>query len=295
VSPEQYHSILTSLDQALLVLRDASAEHTEQDREFLLELEILRSRILRAESGHPFPPHIVPTLKAESVSPFPAERPAVAAPAARPDRPRLRVLFADDHDSVRSILRALLLAEGDIDLVGEAVNGLAAVEQVRETKPDLVIMDLNMPGLDGISATREVLRLSPDTRVLVFSANRDPASVQKAEAAGASSATRFSCVSRSWSHTVMRFSALSPSLVVTIRVWLWSAPRILSYNGFRTPAISTSSALLALARIRSSIDCVVIAFPYVVSVARYQRLITVSCVLTSSKCWSMESLASWIT
>ncbi len=186
MSPEQYHRILTSLDQTLSILREASAEHTDEDREFLLQLEILRSRVLRAESGHPFPPRIVPTLKAESVSPFPPERAAPEASAPRPDRPRLRVLFADDHDSVRSILRALLLAEGDIEIVGEAVNGPAAVEQVRETKPDLVIMDLNMPGLDGISATREVLRLSPATRVLVFSANRDPASVQKAEAAGAS-------------------------------------------------------------------------------------------------------------
>lgn len=184
MSPEQYHRILTSLDQALLVLREASAEHTDLDREFLLQLEILRSRILRAESGHPFPAHIAPTLKAESVSPFPPDLPAM--PAAKPDRPRLRVLFADDHDSVRSILRALLLAEGDIEIVGEAVNGPAAVEQVRDTKPDLVIMDLNMPGLDGISATREVLQFCPATRVLVFSANRDPAMVLRAEAAGAS-------------------------------------------------------------------------------------------------------------
>ncbi|PAW67432.1 MAG: hypothetical protein B9S34_05420 [Opitutia bacterium Tous-C1TDCM] len=185
VSPEQYHRILESLDQALKVIQGASAELSEQDREFLLQLEILRSRILRAESGHPFPPRPVPTLESDSASPFAALR-AGAEPPPRCDRPRLRVLFADDHDSVRSILRALLLAEGDIEIVGEALNGPDAVDQVRATKPDLVIMDLNMPGLDGISATREVLRISPATRVLVFSANRDPASVQKAENAGAS-------------------------------------------------------------------------------------------------------------
>lgn len=184
MSPEQYHRILESLDQALQVIQGASAELSEQDREFLLQLEILRSRILRAESGHPFPPRTVPTLQSDSASPFASLRAGAEPP--RSDRPRLRVLFADDHDSVRSILRALLLAEGDIEIVGEAINGPDAVDQVRATKPDLVIMDLNMPGLDGISATREVLRISPATRVLVFSANRDPASVLKAENAGAS-------------------------------------------------------------------------------------------------------------
>ena len=98
---------------------------------------------------------------------------------------RIRVLLADDYDTVRAILRALLSAEKDFDVVAEARNGQEAVELAAACHPDIIIMDLNMPVLDGISATHEALRISPTSRVLVFSANREPASVRKAIDAGA--------------------------------------------------------------------------------------------------------------
>jgi len=79
----------------------------------------------------------------------------------------------------------LLAAEGDFAVVAEATNGQEAVELAGACQPDIIIMDLNMPVLDGISATRDALRASPDTKVIVFSANREPASMRRAEDAGA--------------------------------------------------------------------------------------------------------------
>jgi len=154
----------------------------------LMNLEILRSQILKAESGHPFPLQSSSAgVSAEGSSAnfaTPTEGDGSSDnPTVRPTR--IRVLLADDYESVRSILRALLSAEKDFDVVAEAKNGQEAVELAAACHPDLIIMDLNMPVLDGISATREALRISPASRVLVFSANREPASVRKAIDAGA--------------------------------------------------------------------------------------------------------------
>ena len=70
----------------------------------------------------------------------------------------IRVLLADDHGVVRDGLGRLIAALDDVELVGEAANGAEAVEQCRLTKPDVVLMDLDMPVLDGIEATRQRAR-----------------------------------------------------------------------------------------------------------------------------------------
>jgi DNA-binding NarL/FixJ family response regulator len=84
---------------------------------------------------------------------------------ARPDdvqvTPTLRVVLADDHPVVRDGLRTLLASMPGVELVGEAATGRAAVREVVLRKPDVVIMDLRMPDLDGIEATRQVLRTVP--------------------------------------------------------------------------------------------------------------------------------------
>lgn len=82
--------------------------------------------------------------------------------------PPLRVLLADDHEGVRASIRALLEAEADADVVGEAESGTRAVEMTLELKPDVVIMDLSMPGLNGLEATRRIVALGLDTRVLIL-------------------------------------------------------------------------------------------------------------------------------
>jgi CheY-like chemotaxis protein len=187
VNPNQYHSVLVALDQALLVFQHAGAEFSAEDKQLLWQLEVFRSQVLKAESGHPFP-EAPPPLDFRALQPKrtqPAPEAVKLEAAVETWSKRIRVVIADDHASVRTTLRYLLSGEGDVDVVAEVTNGREAVEMVSASQPDLVIMDLNMPVLDGISATREALRASPDSKVLVFSANRDPAAVQRAADAGA--------------------------------------------------------------------------------------------------------------
>ncbi len=90
------------------------------------------------------------------------------------EEPRLiRVLLADDHALVREGTRRLLEAESDVEVVGEAASGEEAIELVERLHPNLAIMDIAMPGIGGIEATREIKRRWPGTAVLVLSAYND--------------------------------------------------------------------------------------------------------------------------
>jgi NarL family two-component system response regulator LiaR len=80
----------------------------------------------------------------------------------------ITVLIVDDHAVVRRGLRSFLESEGDIQVVGEAASGEDAIAQVQELLPDVVLMDLVMPGMDGIATTRQIRHLSPTCRVLVL-------------------------------------------------------------------------------------------------------------------------------
>jgi len=80
----------------------------------------------------------------------------------------IRVLIADDHTIVRKGLRALLSTKDDITVVGEAGDGLAAVEQAQALRPDIILMDITMPGIDGVEATRRILAHQPHARILVL-------------------------------------------------------------------------------------------------------------------------------
>jgi DNA-binding NarL/FixJ family response regulator len=96
-----------------------------------------------------------------------------------------RVLIADDHASFRSGLRALLETAGDMAVVGEAGTGDEAVRRTTELQPDVVLMDLNMPGMDGLEATRRIVGTAPHVAVLVVTMYDDDDSVFDAVRAGA--------------------------------------------------------------------------------------------------------------
>ena len=96
-----------------------------------------------------------------------------------------RVVLVDDHDIYRAGLRGLLV-EQDVDIVGEASTGEAAIEMVQEKGPNVVVMDLNMPGIGGIEATRRIATLSPLTRVIMLTVSSDQPDVLEAILAGAS-------------------------------------------------------------------------------------------------------------
>lgn len=100
--------------------------------------------------------------------------------------PKIRVLLADDHAVLRAGIRALLDMEPDIEVVGEAGDGHQAVARVRELKPDIVLMDIGMPGLDGLAATRQIKEAHPQTRILILTQHENKEYVLPALKIGAS-------------------------------------------------------------------------------------------------------------
>jgi two-component system, NarL family, nitrate/nitrite response regulator NarL len=92
---------------------------------------------------------------------------------------KVTVLLADDHIVVREGLRMLVEIEGDIEVVGEAKTGREAVEMTLQLHPKVVVMDIAMPMLNGLQATRQILRMAPATRVLILSAHADPEYVEQ--------------------------------------------------------------------------------------------------------------------
>ena len=79
---------------------------------------------------------------------------------------KIRIVLTDDHTLFRQGIKTLLSTESDLDIVGEAANGAEAVEKVNELRPDLVLMDIGMPGLSSFEATRQIKKARPDTKVL---------------------------------------------------------------------------------------------------------------------------------
>ena len=98
---------------------------------------------------------------------------------------RITVLLAEDHAVVREGLRTILEQEDDLEVVGEAENGRRAVTLVKQLRPAVVIMDISMPLLNGLEATRQVLRAVPSTKIIVLSAHNDAAYVKNATESGA--------------------------------------------------------------------------------------------------------------
>src|SRR3954467_13796024 len=98
---------------------------------------------------------------------------------------RIRILLADDHAVVRHGFKMILGAQADMEIVGEAGNGREAVQLAEELRPDLVVMDVAMPELNGIEATRRLAASTPHARVLALSMHKDSVYVREILRAGA--------------------------------------------------------------------------------------------------------------
>lgn len=99
---------------------------------------------------------------------------------------KIRVLIADDHAIVRAGLRMLIDAQADMMVIGEARDGNDAIQSTRTTSPDIVILDVTMPGRGGLHAIGDILKYKPDTRVLLLTMHEEVAYLRTALAAGAS-------------------------------------------------------------------------------------------------------------
>jgi DNA-binding NarL/FixJ family response regulator len=98
---------------------------------------------------------------------------------------RLRILLADDHVTVRQGLKMLIDSQDDMTVVSEASDGTAAIEQARTLRPDVVVMDISMPGMNGLVATRTLKQIQPDSVIVILTRHGDDAYLQELLRAGA--------------------------------------------------------------------------------------------------------------
>lgn len=128
----------------------------------------------------------------------------------------IKVLFVDDHEMVRIGVSAYLSAQSDIEVIGEADNGLKAVELAMELRPDIILMDLVMPEMDGIEATKRIIEKWPEAKIIIVTSFLDDEKVYPALKAGATSymlkTSKASEIARAVRSTFQGQSVLEPEV-----------------------------------------------------------------------------------
>jgi two-component system response regulator NreC len=132
----------------------------------------------------------------------------------------IRVLIADDHKIMLAGLRSLLEKQTDFEVVAEAENGRKAVQMAQELKPDIVVMDVSMPDLNGIEATKQIIESLPETRVIALSMHSDKRFVMGMLRAGASGYLLKDCASQELANAIQQVAGgkkyLSPEITGVI-------------------------------------------------------------------------------
>ena len=132
----------------------------------------------------------------------------------------IRVLIADDHKIMLAGLRSLLEKQTDFEVVAEAENGRKAVQMAQESKPDIVVMDVSMPDLNGIEATKQIIESLPETRVIALSMHSDKRFVMGMLRAGASGYLLKDCASQELANAIQQVAGgkkyLSPEITGVI-------------------------------------------------------------------------------
>lgn len=132
----------------------------------------------------------------------------------------IRILLVDDHEIFTDGLRSLLSGEPDLEVVGQVADGRTAIGEVVECRPDVIVMDVSMPGLNGIEASREIKSLRPDVKVLILSMHAEGRFVQAALHAGASGYLLKECVLEELVRAIRAVAAnqvyLSPAVAGTV-------------------------------------------------------------------------------
>jgi len=152
----------------------------------------------------------------------------------------IRIVLADDHQIMREGLRSLLSQQEDMEVVAEAETGRSAVEQARACRPDVVIMDVTMPELNGIEATRQILEALPETKIIALSMHPDRRFVAEMFKAGASGYLLKLCASEELARAIHHVRAghhyISPSIAGTV---------LKDYTNLLPPDADSPAALLS--------------------------------------------------
>jgi DNA-binding NarL/FixJ family response regulator len=139
---------------------------------------------------------------------------------------RIRLLIVDDHEIFRKGLRSLVESSADLEICGEAANGIEAVEAARHLKPDVIVMDISMPSMNGLDATKRIRKEVPQSRVLVLSQHDSSHILTAAIEAGASG-----YVTKS---QVAHYLLVALEAVASGQSFPWSSPDAIPLNGKRT-------------------------------------------------------------
>lgn len=161
--------------QMLREIDELSSEALQSVRSLITHLQELEADLTTLDSSAVSQTMCPPETTAEQISPI---------PTARNNHNRFRVLLVDDHQAVRRVMKRILEADPAVELVGEVISGDQAVEMVGTLRPDVVLMDAQMAGLDGIEATRQIISRFPAVRVVGLSAAKEHD--ERMKAAGAS-------------------------------------------------------------------------------------------------------------